>query len=308
MRIAVIDLGTNTFNLLVAKVNDDKSFTIEMSTKQGVRLGKGGINRQTILPEAMERGLKAIESHMKIIRHMGVDKTYAYATSALRSADNRSDFVNLLHERHNLRVEIITGEREAELIYRGVAQAVDLSSEKHLILDIGGGSNEFIIANHTEIFFKHSFPLGISRLLEKFIPSNPITPEEVNLVEEYIEKELHLLFDAASIHKPKVLVGSSGSFDTYRSLLTHGIDPCITPSISIPLKDYNRMHQQLLNSTMEERTIMPGMEPMRVEMIVLASIFTNYIIEKLGITHMIQSCYSLKEGALWDIVHHNRFE
>jgi len=305
MRIAVIDLGTNTFNLLIANVNGDKSFAIEMSTKQGVKLGKGGINKKTILPEAIERGLKAIESHMQVIRHMGVDKTYAFATSAIRSASNGNHFVNLIKEKHGLHVEVITGEREAELIYHGVNQAVDLSREKHLIMDIGGGSNELIIANHQEIFFKHSFPLGISRLLDKFAPSDPITAEEISRVEAYVEKELHLLFEATAIHKPKVLVGSSGSFDTYRSVLTKGEDPCKPPSFVIKMQDYQQLHQQLLKSTLEERMAMPGMEAMRVEMIVLASIFTRLVIEKIGITHMVQSCYALKEGAVWDIVNNN---
>jgi len=308
MRIAVIDLGTNTFNLLIAKVDGNKSFTIEVNTKQAVKLGKGGINNKTILPEAMERGLKAIESHMQVIHHMGVDKTFAFATSAIRSASNGSHFVNLLKERHNLHVEVITGDHEAELIYRGVTQAVDLSSEKHLIMDIGGGSNELIIANHQEIFFKHSFPLGISRLLDKFKPSDPITAEEISQVEEYLEKELQLLFDAAAIHKPKVLVGSSGSFDTYRSVLTNGADPCKPPSFMIEMQAYKQLHQQLLKSTMAERMAMPGMEAMRVEMIVLASIFTRLVIEKIGITHMVQSCYALKEGAVWDIVNNNHLE
>lgn len=308
MRIAVIDLGTNTFNLLIAKVDGNKSFTIEVNTKQAVKLGKGGINNRTILPEAMERGLKAIDSHMAVIHHMGVDKTYAFATSAIRSASNGSHFINLLKKKHNLNVEVITGEREAELIYRGVAQVVDLSSEKHLIMDIGGGSNELIIANHSEVFFKHSFPLGISRLLDKFNPSDPITSEEVSRVEVYLENELQLLFEAAAIHKPKVLVGSSGSFDTYRSVLTNGDDPCKPPSFVIEMQQYKQLHLQLLKSTMAERMAMPGMETMRVEMIVLASILTRLVIEKIGITHMVQSCYALKEGAIWDIVHHNHFE
>ncbi|SDB91409.1 Ppx/GppA phosphatase family protein [Williamwhitmania taraxaci] len=305
MRIAVIDLGTNTFNLLIANVNDNKSFTIEMSAKHAVQLGKGGINNKTILPDAIERGLKAIEAHMQIITHMGVDNIYAYGTSAIRNATNSNNFINLIKENYNVQVEIITGNREAELIYHGVAQAVDLSSQKHLIMDIGGGSNELIIANHKEIFFKHSFPLGISRLLDKFTPSDPITADEVARVEEYLEKELQLLFDAAATHMPKVLVGSSGSFDTYRSVLTKGEDPCKPPSFKIEIKDYLQLHKQLLKSNMEERLTMPGMEPMRVEMIVLASIFTRLVIEKIGITHMVQSCYALKEGAVWDIVHHH---
>ncbi len=303
MRIAIIDLGTNTFNLLIVSTNSNKSFAVEVNTKEVVKLGKGGINSKTILPEAIERGLKAIQTHMAVINSMGVETIYAFATSAIRSASNGNHFVNLLKEKYGLHVEVISGEREAELVYRGVAQAVDLSHEKHLIVDIGGGSNEFIIANHQEIFYKNSFPLGISRLLDKFNPSDPITQAQILQVESYLKKELQPLFDVALIHKPNVLVGSSGSFDTYRSLLTKGANPSTPPSYAIEMHDYKQLHLQLLKSTAAERTAMPGMETARVEMIVLASILTNLVIEKLEIAHMIQSCYALREGAIWEITH-----
>ena len=102
-------------------------------------------------------------------------------------------------------------------------------------MDIGGGSNELIIANKNQIFFKHSFPLGMSRLLEQFKLSNPITTQEVNQIESYLDKELRPLFEATAIHKPQVLVGSSGSFDTYRAILTNGNDRCIPPSQPIDM-------------------------------------------------------------------------
>ncbi len=305
MRIAIIDLGTNTFNLLIANVGSSGSYQTELSTKHPVKLGKGGINSQTILPEAMARGVKAFHTLMNVIERRRVDKVFAFATSAFRSAANGHELVSKIHEKFGVKVEIISGEREAELIYQGVSQVVDLSAEKHLIMDIGGGSNELIIANNREIFFKHSFPLGMSRLLEQFTPSDPITPDEVGRVETYLESELRLLFDAVAIHKPQVLVGSSGSFDTYRAVLSNGNDRCIPPSQPIDMEAYLQLHQRLLTSTTTERMAMPGMEPMRVEMIVVASIFTHFVIKKTGISRIVQSCYALKEGAIWDIIHSN---
>jgi len=305
MRIAVIDLGTNTFNLLIASAGNNGRYQTELSSKHPVKLGKGGINSQTILPEAMERGLVAFQTLMHVIERRAVDKIFAFATSAFRSATNGPDLVRQIREKYGVEVEIISGEREAELIYRGVSQVVDLSTEKHLIMDIGGGSNELIIANKNEIFFKQSFPLGMSRLLEQFTPSDPIKPSEIGQIVDYLETELRILFDAAAIHKPQVLVGSSGSFDTYRAVLSNGNDRCIPPSQSIDMNAYLQLHQRLLTSTTKERMAMPGMEPMRVEMIVVASIFTHFVIKKTGISRIIQSCYALKEGAMWDIIQSN---
>jgi len=242
---------------------------------------------------------------MHVVERRAVDKIFAFATSAIRSATNGPDLVRQIHEKFGVEVVVISGEREAELIYHGVAQVVDLSTKKHLIMDIGGGSNELIIANKNQIFFKHSFPLGMSRLLEQFKLSNPITTQEVNQIESYLDKELRPLFEATAIHKPQVLVGSSGSFDTYRAILTNGNDRCIPPSQPIDMRAYLKLHQTLLTSTADERKVMLGMEPMRVEMIVVASIFTHFVIKKTGISRIIQSCYALKEGAMWDMINSN---
>ncbi|MCE9538076.1 MAG: phosphatase, partial [Bacteroidetes bacterium] len=167
-RIAVIDLGTNTFNLLIVEVSSDKTYELVFQTKISVKLGEGGINKGFIAPLPFNRGIDALKVHKQTIEKYNVGKVYAIATSAIRGASNGAEFVAKANEECNIDVQVISGDKEAETIYYGVRDAVKMSDEVSLIIDIGGGSTEFIIANKHQIFWKQSFLLGVARLLEMF--------------------------------------------------------------------------------------------------------------------------------------------
>jgi exopolyphosphatase/guanosine-5'-triphosphate,3'-diphosphate pyrophosphatase len=308
MRIAVIDLGTNTFNLLIVDLGEDQRYKILYNNKLPVKLGKRGIDKKEIRPDAITRGLNALERHLQTIGEYKVEKTYAFATSAIRSARNGDQFVKLAKQRCGIDIEIINGEREAELIYYGVKQAVKLSSEKVLILDIGGGSNEFIIADKDTIFWKKSYPLGVARLLSKFKPSDPISIEEIEYISNYLEERLSDLFEEFRKHKIHTLVGASGSFETIVAMI-RADDPSfesetsISPeSVNIDLTDFENLYQKLINSTLKERKQMKGLESMRLEMIVVATLIIKFIMQKLKINHMVQSNFALKEGVVYEIL------
>ncbi len=303
MRIAVIDMGTNTFNLLIAETDKDKKYKIIFKDKAGVKLGKGGINQKTITPEAFQRGIDAIEKHLKTIRNYKADKIFTTATSGVRSTRNGKEFVETLETQFNLKIQIISGDEEAELIYRGVKQAVLFNNENVLILDIGGGSNEFIIANNSGLLWKKSFDLGMARLLGQFNPSDPITPTEIAAVENYIDINLVPLYDAVEKFKPVELIGCSGTFDSFRAMILakNGTIPAEIKKQNhylINLNDYNKLHQELIKSTTAERLKMEGLEIVRVEMIVLASIFVNFILRKLNLKTIVQSNFAIKEGLM----------
>ena len=303
MRLAVIDMGTNTFNLLIVEVQNNNHYKILFKDKAGVKLGKGGINNKIITPEAFERGISAIEKHLNTIQSFQVNKTVATATSGVRSTKNGKEFVDALESKFGINIQIITGNEEAELIYRGVKQAVKFNNKNVLILDIGGGSNEFIIANSEGLIWKHSFKLGIARLLDMFKPSDPIALDEIKNVESFIDANLDDLYKAAQQYNPQKLIGCSGTFDSFREMIlakNGGIPDEIkkTNSYPINIKDYEQLHIDLIKSTLEERKKMEGLEPVRIEMIVLASIFVNFIIRKLNIKSLAQSAFAIKEGMI----------
>ncbi|MFA8434439.1 MAG: phosphatase [Marinifilaceae bacterium] len=304
MRIAIIDLGTNTFNLLVADLQQNYPMEILHRSKYASKIGKGGINNNLITDKAIERGLTVLSEMNQIISEMQVEKTLAFATSAIRSAKNGEEFAARIRTDFGFQVEIISGDREAELIYTGTKKAMELSYEKVAILDIGGGSNEIIIANEDKIFWKKSFPVGITRLLERFQPSEPITRKEIHEIEEFLDTELEELWEIQELYDVKTLIGSSGSFDTFKQmLLTNGYPTPQNNStqFEIKLKDFFHLHQDFLNSTLEQRKAMPGMDMARVDLMVLASLFINYMVKKLGISKLYQSSYALKEGALFEM-------
>jgi exopolyphosphatase/guanosine-5'-triphosphate,3'-diphosphate pyrophosphatase len=305
MRIAIIDLGTNTFNLLIAEQTSD-SYIILLENKYPAKLGKGGINEKRILPDAMERGITALRTHLETMRPYQVDKVVCMATAAIRSATNGQDFVDRVKQELGLTISVIDGQKEAELIFDGVKQVVPIGDERVMILDIGGGSNEFIIANNKGVLWKHSFDLGIARLLDRFQPSDPITVSEIEAIEKYIKEELSLLYAAMAQYQTSTLIGSSGSFDTISAMIAANHHPLLdmnkVMTYHIPLQYAEEMHQQFLKSTLEERKNMKRMDLSRVEMIVLASIFINFIVKEFGIKELWQCGFALKEGAIWQII------
>lgn len=305
-RIAILDFGTNTFNLLITEVGSGNKLHVLHTSKEAVKLGEGGITRKIITPDAFERGLKAVENHLVRVNEFGVKKIYAFATSAIREASNGKDFIQKVQEQFDIYILIIPGEREAEMIYRGVRLSCEMDENPALILDIGGGSNEFIIANRKQIFWKHSFNLGMARLLETFHPSSPISLAETEKIRTYLLHELQELFDAAAIYKPSYMIGASGSFETLFALLHHRYPGRYIKNSSssreILYDDFLEIHEVLMKSTIEERRIMQGMEPVRVEMIVLASLFIEISLKNCGIIKIIQSDYALKEGVIAEIL------
>ncbi|MEJ8800960.1 Ppx/GppA phosphatase family protein [Pontibacter sp. H249] len=302
-RLALIDMGTNTFHLLITEVGEDGKLHDFVRTKVPVRLGKGGISNGAITPEAAERALNTLKDFRRQIDEYGVETVRAMATSMVRNAANGDDFVKDIYKQTDIQVEVIDGAREAELIYYGVRSAGVLDENTALIMDIGGGSVEFILCNAQEIFWKQSFEVGAQRLMDQFFTEDPISPESIAAEKTYLEEKLQPLTSAVEKYKPTILVGSSGTFDTICDIdaLSKGdISRQQTqPAASyLTLDNYYSIHQDLLRKNHEERLVIPGMLEMRVDMIVLASIVVDFVLQKYNLQEIRVSAYALKEGVL----------
>ena len=300
MRIAIIDLGTNTFNLLICDKKGENQKTI-FKNKIAVKLGEGGIDKGIIAHAPYQRGIKALEDHLKTIKEYDVDKLRAFATSAIRSTKNGADFVSEVFKKLALRIEVIDGDKEAELIYQGVKKAIPFNLDYKLIMDIGGGSTEFIIANAEGIHYKKSYQVGVSRLKELFKPKDPITKEEIQTIEDHLKSEIKDLIDNIKTIPCKKLIGSSGSFDTLVKMIRfkfNKIELKNNTSCEIHMEDYKWAQDFLIQSTLSERLNTKGIVTMRADMIVLSVIFINFILREFDIKEMICSKYALKEGAM----------
>lgn len=300
MRIAIIDLGTNTFKLLIVEPKED-GFEIVQSSKSPVMLGEEGLRDDMIAAKAFKRGTEALRHFNLIIEEYKCDRVHAFATSAIRSAKNGNDFVDSVKRKLGIHIDVIDGQREAELIFRGINRAISVK-DNVLMMDIGGGSTEMIIANQGEVLWAHSFDLGVSRLFQTLTPSDPLTPNEVVKISEALNAELQLLDEALNQHPVSHLAGSSGSFTTFAKMIAHkrGTEHPYNDQSEflIEASEWNFIHEKLLGSTHQERLNMPGIEPFRAQYIVMGAILTNLVLDKAAVTTIRTSEFNMKEGAI----------
>ncbi|HSI77931.1 MAG TPA: hypothetical protein VK957_18675 [Lunatimonas sp.] len=303
-KAAVIDMGTNTFHLILVEFCGN-SFETIYKEKIPVKIGEGGISQRTILPDAQKRAFHTLGHFSNLIQGENIQQVSAFATSAVRNATNGLEFVAAVQQRFGFAVQIIEGDREAELIYKGIKLSGSLNEECSLMVDIGGGSVEFIIGNQKEILWKQSFEIGGQRMLDLFHYHDPILPDEVDKLNEYLGVKLSQLLTAISRYNPSRFVGASGTFDTLTDIYLARENEAKHKKhqvYSIPVSDFHTIAQQLLALNKAERLQIKGMIPMRVDMIVVASCLITYILRYIKPVSLHCSTYSLKEGAIAELM------
>lgn len=298
---AIIDLGTNTFHLLIAELLSGK---IKEVTKLQipVKIGEGGINNGFIGELAYQRGMDALARFHEALQVHQVHSVTAFGTSAIRDARNGLTFIKEAHERYGILIEAISGDEEAELIYHGVRHSFQFPDKPVLVMDIGGGSVEFIIGKHADIWWKQSFRLGAARLIEQFPHSDPIHPNDIILLHHHFSSVLDSLSGAIELYRPEVLIGSAGSFETLGDVLVahHRRKPIALSenARAVDPDDFKLFYELITSTNSLERLNIRGMADFRVEMIVVATVMVDYVLRTFGFHSLICSDYSLKEGIL----------
>jgi len=269
--------------------------------REAVKVGKGGINNKVITPDGFERALQTIRKFKAIIDQHGVRKTLAFGTSAVRNASNGGDLIEAIRATTGIEARVIDGDEEADLIYRGVRAGLDLGKESSMIVDIGGGSVEFIIGSNDGIQWKRSFEIGGQRLLEEFQKTDPIGEQQVRALEGFLAKQLEPLREQLKRYDPSTIVGVSGTFDTLSEMfcarqgLPYYADDSETP---FDIEAFSSIYKDLLTHDRAGRLLLPGMIEMRVDMIVVACVLVNYLLSHHKFSNLRVSSYSLKEGVL----------
>ncbi len=304
-RIAVMDLGTNTFHLLIAE-KAGNGFKEILHLTEAVKLGEGGMQDNLIKVEAFARGIKTMQLFAEKIVVNEASQVRAVATSAIRSTKNGNNFISEVKERTGIEIEVIDGLEEAGLIYKGVKSSGILSAEKALILDIGGGSVEFILCDEHEIYWKQSFEIGAQRLRKLFHQTDPIPAENIKKLNNYLEEQLQMLFLSIKNYEVDVLIGSSGSFETYTEMIeVEKGNPFAIQNIKtyeFEMDDFNEVANWLQHSSHQERLAKRSIIPLRVDMIAVASLVTQFVLQKLEIKKLAMTTYSLKEGVLAEMM------
>ena len=295
-RIAVIDLGTNTFNLLIVD-KSDSGFIEVFGTKVGVGLGLGGINQNRIQEDAIERALTTLLAYKSKCEEHKVVEIIAYGTSAIRNAENKQDFLNQVERATGIEIRVISGNREAELIYNGVNLGLEVN-EPFLIMDIGGGSTEFILGDRNQFMEAASFEIGAARIFQSIPCSDPFTEEYCTKIESYLDAGVGDFFHQINV---RMLIGASGSFETFYELLANKRYPAHT-YVTLNLNDLMSILDSIIFSTRADREKDDRIIPIRKKMAPIAAVKIRWIIRKLGIQSVMISPYSLKEGVLSELI------
>lgn len=297
--IAIIDCGTNTFAMSIFKLHGKDGFARLYKERHYVDLAEEGSG--SIGAAAFERALGAFRKFRHTLNTKGVTELCAVGTAALRDAANSIDLVTAIAAETGISIEIIDGQREADLIYQGVRLASPTVTSNALIIDIGGGSTEFILCNNEQVLWAQSFPLGATLLYHKIGRPDPIENQQIWALEACFEKDLQPLSDVLSAHPSDMLIGASGTFDALNAVLGR----CIRPGHYnyIALEEMYQLHQKLLPTTYAERICLPSLPKSRAKLIVIALLLVEWVVRKANIqTPLVASDYALKEGKLWELL------
>lgn len=304
MKQAIIDLGTNTFHLLIAEKQPNQPYTTLFRESRPAKIGQAGINQGIITEDGIGRALTVLSYFRQKLDEFDVlpDQIVATGTSAIRVARNQGEFIERVRQATGIPIRVISGEQEAHYIYQGVRAAGALTNQTALIMDIGGGSVEFVLGTESRVFWKQSFEIGGQRLRERFMSTDPISAVSIRRLHDYFQEQLLLLANAIHQYTPAVLVGSSGSFDTLVDMwFMHErghLPPPHQTAFDLPVSEFYRAYELLITRNHAERMQLPGMIELRVDMIVVAVSLIDYVLKTYGIPRIKTSTYALKEGVL----------
>jgi len=295
MKSAVIDLGTSTFNLLIAEVEQSLLRPI-YETKEAVLLGMGGINDGVLAEEAINRAMNTLERFNEIANSHGILSTdiKAIGTSALRVASNAEKFLITVKERFGISIEIISGAEEAQLIYQGVKWTYNFDSPA-VIMDVGGGSTEFIHAHREGVTEMGSFEIGVSRIFQHLNKPTVYNSKDIQSVYNFMNSEEQgRLGDFVC----NVMIGSSGSFETFYEMINQKEFKPGNNVVELNLTELQHQLDWSISSSLEDRMNNPWIIPIRKKMLPIAAVQIKWALDKLGTKRVLLSAYSLKEGGM----------
>jgi exopolyphosphatase/guanosine-5'-triphosphate,3'-diphosphate pyrophosphatase len=303
---AVADLGSNTFHLMVGRLNEGNR-EILLHMREAVGIGKDGMEKKRILPEAKDRAIAALERFASELAKLGIKASDAevYATSAFRNAENALEIIEEIQIRTGFQPNIISGHQEAAFIFRGVLESGALrENEDSLIVDIGGGSVEFILCRGLVPVWKESLEIGGLRLMERFHQIDPLPAFAISALNEHLRQVLLPIREQTSELSLLNLIGCSGSFETMIDLRNAGKSNDWKPSEQTAVHqltshEFEEICQQVLPLAHQERLRLPGMIPLRAGMMPVALILVKILMEETRSQGIRVSTWSLKEGALF---------
>lgn len=300
MKIGTIDIGTNSMRLLVAiyengKIIDRKKYV------NTTRIGQGVDDKGYISKEAIDRNIQALKEFKAICEEEECKYIYCMGTSALRDSKNSSEFIELAKKETNINVEVITGQRESNLGFLGVLEGVeDNDDEEILVIDIGGGSTEFIVGDRQGVKFCKSENIGALRLTEKFLKTELVSDDELESTIKFINETIENTINTIKERNIKKLVGIGGTI-TSVSAINQKLEVYSMEKVhnsKICKKEVDEILQMLKNMTLKDKKTLNGLQPKRADIITAGVVILNIIMEKLELNQIVVSEYDNLEGLM----------
>jgi exopolyphosphatase/guanosine-5'-triphosphate,3'-diphosphate pyrophosphatase len=307
MRIAAIDIGTNSIHMIVVQVRQDLSFEVIDREKDMVRLGAGGLDGRSLTPSAMASALQTLAKFKRLAESNNVDEIVAAATSATREADNGGDFIAEVERQTGIRIRVISGTEEARLIHLAAGYGVDVGGSTAVVIDIGGGSVEVTLGSATRLAHGKSFKVGVIRLTERFVKSDPLSGHDESRLVKHLNREMGSYLDQLAAAGFDRVIGTSGtilSLGALASTETNGPSADLR-NRRVSTKALRRVRKRLVAADIEERLRMPGLDPRRADLSVAGSVLLDTILRRLGAEDLTLCDLALREGLVLDYIHRN---
>ncbi len=305
-RLAAIDIGTNSFHLIIAEVDTNTGkFNILGREKQTVRLGSGSTDMKFLSEEATQRGIDALKKFKALADSAGAS-VRAIATSAVREAKNQDQFIYRVLIETGIKVEVASGVEEARYIYLGILQSLPVFDKNILMIDIGGGSTEFLIGRSRDIAYDNSLKLGSSRLTQRFFDDGETQSKQLKACREYIKGFMQPVTREISKYKFETAIGSSGTILNLANMISFkkggNADTRLNNFIFTRDELHETVNEILEAKTLKQRQKIPGLDPARADIITAGALILEQIFKELKIKEMTVSEFALREGIIFDTI------
>lgn len=309
MRIAAIDIGTNSVHMIVVQVRPDLSFEVIDREKEMVRLGAGGLGGRALTPEAMHTAVQALSKFRRLAESHRVDEIRAAATSAVREAENGGEFLTELGRQTGIRAQVISAQEEAHLIHVAAMYGVDVGPQDALVIDIGGGSVEMTLGSAAGIRLSRSFKLGVIRLTEQFIKSDPLSRRDERKLIDHVRQKIAPFLDQVTSAGFGRVIGTSGTIQSLGTMAwaaEQGRPPTDIRNLRVAKRALRRLRKTLTGLDATARLAVAGLDPRRADLIVAGAVLLDTILQALDTEDIALCDYALREGLVLDYIAHNR--
>jgi exopolyphosphatase/guanosine-5'-triphosphate,3'-diphosphate pyrophosphatase len=303
VRLAAVDLGTNSVHMVIADVSGDGRIVVVDRVKEMVRLGRHAFTSGRLSRETMDMASRTLRTFTRLARARRALRVRVVATSAVREARNGASFVRRLRRETGVPVEIISGAEEARLIFRAARHALGLRGGPHLLVDVGGGSLELSLVLDGKALWLRSLPLGVARLTEGFLSRDPPAASEIRALEKHLVSEMGKVLDDARARGATEAVGTSGTVNTLvqMALAARGEDAVRLHGASASAIEIGRIRRRVLAVDGASRVELPGMDAKRTDLMPASVVLLDTVLAGAGGIDLVACGWALREGVLLEL-------